>query len=842
MHSNIQYAASLSDALARITKTPALTSGVLQEAAEVIACEGCRGLNTHRVGLWRVAIVQGKPLLQNITSYDDRSGTFAFQEDFPLDDRQRYVELLNTERLIIIDDATQTDILPNLQEAYGPEICALLDAPVRIGGELAGVVCIEQDRSEQFTSSRVWTIEEHNFASSLADFVALAMESAERRLLMRRIETLMSNLPGMVYQCLNNPPNYTFTFVSEGCYSLTGYTPQELIGNSAVEFFDMVHPDDVDTLAKINDATLAVGLPLETTFRIIMKDGSVKWVWERSRVVEKKPDGTPHLLEGFYTDITEQRRLETAELANRAKSEFLANMSHEIRTPMNAILGMTELAIKDFPREPVLEYLGHIKRAGASLLSIINDILDFSKIESGAMELVPDTYDIHSLINDIVTMIHIRIGDRPIDLIVDDDPLLPQELIGDVTRIKQIAVNLLSNAVKFTRQGHIVFSIAVERMEDASGLCAEQPAGSREGNVPPVADGAAVYKVHFSVRDTGIGIRKEDISLLFGNFSQVDTRKNRGIEGSGLGLAISKRLVDLMGGEIHVESVYGEGSCFSLYIMQRIENPAPAVVLRRNDARCAAVWTANAVKAGSLSEKLTGMGVRCILADGADDIQHCSHVFFDEDNYAAVRAGAGPDTVLIALMNAPTGESGLPPSVQTVYAPLTCLTVAKLLDTCVRAGTEDAGAGAAPALRICGTRILVVDDNEINLMIAQNLLLSYGGEVDTAESGAEAVERVKSGDYDMVFMDHMMPGMDGVDAAGFIRSLPGEKYARLPIVALTANVVGDVRAMFLQSGMNDFLAKPIEIRELETMLQTWLPRGKRQFVQADDKAEENRPA
>jgi PAS domain S-box-containing protein len=801
MHNDLEYAGKLSDALARITKTPAITAGILREAAEVIAREGCHGLNTHRVGLWRVT--HDKRMLESITSYDSVTGIYAVQEDFPLDDRQRYVELLHTERLLIINDTAHTDILPNLQETYGPDICALLDAPVRVGGELVGVVCIEQGRSEQFPLSRVWTIEEQNFASSLADFVALAMESAERYLLMRRTETLMSNLPGMVYQCLNDPPNYTFTFVSEGCHALTGYTPQDMLGNNAVKFFDMVHPEDVAALEKINKETLVVGLPLETTFRIIMKDGSVKWIWERSRVVEKKPDGTPHILEGFYTDITEQRRLEAAELANRAKSEFLANMSHEIRTPMNAILGMTELAIKNFPQESVLEYLGHIKRAGASLLSIINDILDFSKIESGAMEIVPDNYNVHSLINDIVTMIHIRIGDKPIDLIVDDDPLMPQEMVGDVTRIKQVAVNLLSNAVKFTRRGHIKFSIAAE----------------------PVSDGQQC-RVHFAVHDTGIGIRREDIPLLFGNFSQLDTRKNREIEGSGLGLAISKKLVELMDGEIHVESAYGRGSRFSFYVTQQVENSRSAVVLPPDEDRCAAVLVAHDEKKRSLSEKLTKMRVRHEILDRANSFEQYSHVFFEQDNYAAVRDKAGQNTILIALMNSPTGESGLPPSVQTVYAPLTSLTVAKLLNTCFCVDFEDAAAGAASALRMRNTRILVVDDNAINLMIAENLLLAYGGEVDTVASGAEAVARVKANDYDMVFIDHMMPEMDGVDATKIIRSLPGEKYARLPIVALTANVVGEVRSMFLQNGMNDFLAKPLEVQELELMLQAWLPRDK----------------
>jgi PAS domain S-box-containing protein len=616
----------------------------------------------------------------------------------------------------------------------------------------------------------------------------------------------------MVYQCLNDPPEFTFTFVSEGCYNLIGYTPNELMGNNSVKFFDMVHPDDLDNLEKLNTETLSVGLPLETTFRMIMKDGTVKWIWERSRVVEVKPDGSPHLLEGFYTDITEQRRLEASELANRAKSEFLANMSHEIRTPMNAVLGMTDLALRDFPDQSVLEYLRSIKNAASSLLSVINDILDLSKVEAGAVNLVPEKYKVHSLINDIVTMIHVRIGAKPIDLIVDDDPDLPMEMIGDMTRVKQIAVNLLTNAVKFTREGHIIFKISAE------------PAASPDK-----------CWLNMAVTDTGIGIRNEDIPLLFGNFSQLDTRKNRGIEGTGLGLAISKQLVELMEGEIQVDSVYGQGSCFSFKVAQQVEQPRPAIK-RFSKPLQVAVWFADREKARVLCQKLSRLGARCQCLEAPEELSAgYTHVFFDLAAYEQVLQAACPGSRLIAVSSHTTmNNPKLPAPIELICSPLTSLVVARLLGGEVTDGYEEEARREGLSLRLHGARLLAVDDIKINLVIAQKMLHAYGGEVSVALSGPEALEMVKKNDYDIIFMDHMMPEVDGVDATKLIRALPGEKYQKIPIVALTANVVGDVRNMFLENGMNDFLSKPLEIKEIERVLCEWLPPRKWSFVPAPE--------
>ncbi|SBV92935.1 putative Histidine kinase [uncultured delta proteobacterium] len=797
-------AQKLNDALARITKTPALTAGILKDATEVIAREGCLALGTTRVGIWRVN--HEKKQLESITSYSALDHRHTVQENFPFLDRMYYIELLSTERLIIINDSSTDTVLPNLQETYGPELSSLLDAPIRVGGELVGVVCIEQ-----FHTVRHWTMAEQNFASSLADFTALAMESAERHQAMqelavskRRTETLMSNLPGMVYQCLNDPPNFTFTFVSEGCLPLTGYAPEELLHNNALKFFDMIHPDDVGPLEEANKTTLSAGLPLETTFRMVMKDGSVKWIWERSRVVEFNANGTPRLLEGFYTDITEQRRLEAAELANRAKSEFLANMSHEIRTPMNAILGMADLAIRQNPPENTLEYLRNINAAANSLLTIINDILDFSKIEARAVEIVPEPYHVVSFINDVVTLINVRIGDKPIEFIIEDSPDLPCVLVGDCARLKQIMINLLTNAVKFTRSGSI--TLALEAV--------------------PVGDGGTVL-LKGSVTDTGIGIKREDLPLLFENFSQLDTKKNRNVEGTGLGLAITKNLLELMGGSISVTSEYGKGSCFSFELVQTVADPAPAVRVGKNDRRVG-VWLDNARKSDSLVRKLTALGVEARAVDGPGDFGGFTDIFFDYGNMEKIPVETLKDVRLIGLSRNYLDNQGTPANVYAVFVPLTSAATARLFEgDC--AGSCCLAPAARCGLRVRNARVLVVDDNEMNLIIAQGILEEYGVQVETAVSGQDALRLVAENEYDIVFMDHMMPEMDGVEAAAFIRKMPGERFRALPIVALTANAVGDVRAMFLNSGMNDFLSKPLDVRELERSLREWLPGEKWEY-------------
>ena len=798
--SAIDPASRLNSALTEITNRPELTSGKTEDAAGVIAEIAGQALKSSRVGIWKAN--SDFTILSGVSSYDIITEKCTIQDDLDISECTRYSELLKTERLIITNDAKKTNPLSPILNKYETNLRSFLDAPIRIGGRLVGVVCIEQDKCVEYPYNREWTRDEQNFASSLADFMALAIESAERYALTLRLETLMNNLPGMVYRCLSDIPDLTFTFVSEGSLELTGYSPEELIDNSTIRFFDIVHPEDGAELEKLYREGLESNAAIETTFRIIAKDGTEKWIWERSYISEYSPDGTALFLEGYFTDITDLRRLEMAEIASRAKSEFLANMSHEIRTPVSAVLGMVDLASRSFPDDATLDYLSNIKIAGTQLLTVINDILDISKVESGMIELQQEKYNVHSMIHDIVTMICVRMGDKSFDFVVDDDPGLPSEMIGDEVRIKQIILNLLTNALKFTEQGHIIFSINADKCEE-------------EG----------YYKLNVSVSDTGVGIRERDISALFDNFAQFDTRKNKGIIGTGLGLAITKNLVELMGGEIIVESTYGEGSCFSFYVIQKVENEKSISKLTADENRKAAVWKPDAVKAAVLAKKIRKLGVDCEIIHTPENISQFSHVFFDASKLNELADIECPGTKLFAVARRYIDKEQMKPNMEFVEVPFTSILAARLLgvtdDTQLNTGIDD---GAE--LHLTDTRLLVVDDIEINLLIAQETLVEYGCTVDVASSGALAIEMIKENDYDLVLMDHMMPEMDGIDVTKAIREMPEEKYKNIAIVALTANVVGDVRDMFIESGMNDFLAKPLDIKEIERVLREWIPKEK----------------
>ena len=543
LKANYEHSKMLTDALARITKSPAFSSGDLKDTSILITKIGCQAMNASRVGIWSIDKDEGK--LRSISCYNQHTRELLLMEDMNISDCEEYIYLLKTERLIV----TPNTRVPNplsviLDSYYESDIRAVIDAPIRIGNRLAGVVCIEQDKTDEFPEERNWTIEEQNFASSLADLVALTMESGEHRALAYRTEMMMNSLPGMVYQAENNPPDYTLNFISQGCYELTGYTREEMTGDAPVNFFDMVHPEDAPALQKAIDETLAVGLPLDFTYRIITKDGTEKWIWDRTHVTDFNENGIPKTLEGFYTDITEQRRLEAAESANRAKSDFLSSMSHEMRTPLNAIIGMTTIGNKTDDIEKKTHALNKIGDASSHLLGMVNDILDMAKIEANKLELMPSVFEFRHTVDKVLTVIQFRVDEKQQVMTVDIDDSIPRFVIGDDQRLSQVLINILWNAVKFTHEGgKIHLQVSLTDKNDES------------------------YKLQIEISDNGIGISPAQQTRMFEIFEQADNETGRSYGGTGLGLAIAKRIIEMMGGAIWVESELGKGAKFTFTVI-----------------------------------------------------------------------------------------------------------------------------------------------------------------------------------------------------------------------------------------------------------------------------------
>jgi signal transduction histidine kinase/CheY-like chemotaxis protein len=517
---------------------------------------------------------------------------------------------------------------------------------------------------------------------------------------------------------------------------------------------------------------------------------------------------------------------EKADAANRAKSNFLANMSHEIRTPMNAISGMSELLLRRDIDEESKDYARDIKQASINLLSIINDLLDFSKIEAGRLEIIPAAYYLSSLVNDVVNIIRMRLIEKPVRFYTNIDAAIPNILSGDEVRVRQILLNLLGNAVKYTEKGFISVTITQEALEEHK----------------------VILKI--VVADSGFGIRPEDQRKLFGEFVQVDTHKNQGIEGTGLGLAIAKQLCTAMGEDIFVESEYGKGSAFTVLIPQGIADTEgadmPFASVDNPGEKKTLVYERRVIYAKSVAWSLENMKVPYRLVTTGNDFiealqgEDWYFVFSGYGLYNQVKPVMEQQKKEFPQKKSPPlalmiewGTEAYIPDVRFVSLPVQTLSISDVLN-----GTPDRrdyGERAFNGTRFTapGARLLVVDDIATNLKVVEGLIAPYHARVDTALSGAEAIELVKQDIYDIIFMDHMMPLMDGVEATAIIRAIEGEYFKTVPIIALTANAVSGMKEMFLARGFNDFLAKPIDVSKLEDVICKWLPREKQ--IKADGK-------
>lgn len=377
-----------------------------------------------------------------------------------------------------------------------------------------------------------------------------------------------------------------------------------------------------------------------------------------------------------------------ADAANRSKSTFLAQMSHEIRTPLNTVLGMNEMILRKAEKEEILSYAGYINSAGETLLGIINDILDLSKLENGKVNLIVQDYNVKDMIHDMINLVSLKLREKKLHFKCKMDKELPKNLSGDSLRVKQIVTNILNNAVKYTEQGYVELSVFWELK-----------------NFDTV-------ELVFKVKDTGRGIKEEDIERIFNPFERLEEQKSYSIEGNGLGLAITQELLDLMHGTLEVESVYGEGTEFCVRIPQKISNTnvESVHVRERKDKR--------------------------------------------EENKTMLPAA----------------------------------------------------------------HILIVDDMETNLLVAKYLLEDTKVKVDTARSGAECLQLVQKKKYDIIFMDHMMPEMDGIETLQEIKKETEGKNHATPIVAMTANAVVGSREMYLDAGFEDYISKPVNADMLEEII------------------------
>lgn len=532
--------------------------------------------------------------------------------------------------------------------------------------------------------------------------------------------------------------------------------------------------------------------------------------------------GTSYSLQDVTSTI---ERLELVEKANNElikadhmKSDFLANMSHEIRTPMNAVIGMAEMALREEMSEDAKNYINQIKSSGKVLLNIINDILDFSKIESGKFEIIPVDYNLVMQTQELANTLITRVGEKDIELTIDYNPNIPASLNGDCLRIRQVLVNIANNAIKFTEKGNVSIFFDYKIID--------------EDNI----------SLEVRISDTGIGIKKEDIPKLFNSFQQVNTKRNRNIEGTGLGLAISKNLITTMGGNISVESEYGKGSTFSFNIPQKVVDWSPSFELKNtnkifafglfNNKYLAKRFYSDTHKFNIFSAVLKSSGDFEYTTETYADVLYASipYIFFEENQYDDSLEQIfidNPEYTGVVIAEYGSFFKTDLPNIKVFRKPYITNIITMALndeDLAVNYNNDSNTNFIAPT-----ANILVVDDNDINITIVEGLLQPLNMNIMSARSGKSAIDLLKNNSYDIVFMDHMMPGMDGAEATRIIRQTMPE-HNDMPIIALTANAISGAKEFFLSIGMNDFVPKPIEIRDIISKVKKWLPDDKIQYI------------
>ena len=504
--------------------------------------------------------------------------------------------------------------------------------------------------------------------------------------------------------------------------------------------------------------------------------------------------------------------------AEKSKDDFLANVSHEIRTPVNTICGMSEMTLREHDPEKMRDEILDIRDAGHNLMSLVSDILDFSQLQQGKMNIEEEAYNITSTVNDIINMAMARKENKQVELIVDCDANIPSGLLGDEKKIRRVIMNLVNNAIKYTNDGGIVIRVHTRKEEYGVNLCV-------------------------SVKDTGIGMSEEALENVFESFSQVDTRRNRQEGGVGLGLAISKALLQKMGGVITVRSRLGKGSDFRFVVPQKVLDEKPITQVKdREKLNIAAYFDMEQFDMMAIRDEYSKLirhmvkqlRVRCHVCRNLaelkrrEEIEAFSHIFISLEEYqedVAYFDELAKKTNVAIVIERYNDKFITNQDVIRLYKPFYILPVVSILN-----GSREAVGGKQMVrpgkFTAPDAHVLVVDDNRMNIRVVEGLLKEYHIKVTYATSGHEALEVIENMFYDFVFMDHMMPEMDGIETLHRIRDKVGRYYQTVPIIALTANAAPGNREMFLEEGFDDFVEKPLEISVLERVLRRNLPEEK----------------